>query len=152
MSAVIAILLCYPLVELLAFMCVVFMVGWWPALAILILSIPIGWALVKRALSQLSESGYQDETLRSQFANTYPRTRISRAASIFASGILFMIPGFVTDLVAVALLVPGIRKPLGRLAESLLSSRGWLRQQQGPTPFDATIVTSSVIKRTDSTY
>ena len=85
----------YPLAEILAFWGVATLLGWGWALLLIVLGVPVGWALVRNAGAEAA------------------RGRGDRALVLGVAGVLFMVPGFLTDLAALALLVPAVHRPLG---------------------------------------
>jgi len=85
----------YPLAEILAFWGVATLLGWGWALLLIVLGVPVGWALVRNAGAEAA------------------RGRGDRALVLGVAGVLFMVPGFLTDLAALVLLVPAVHRPLG---------------------------------------
>lgn len=114
----------YPLAEILAFWGVASLIGWGWALLALVLGVPVGWALVRNAGAEAA------------------RGRGDRALALGVSGVLFIIPGFLTDLAALALLLPPVHRPLGTRL------RTWVEVspiRMGFTQGD--VVTGEVIRR-----
>ncbi len=84
----------YPIVELIAFWLVAQWIGWGSAIILLLLGIPVGFLIMGKA---------------------------SRKRPVwFLAGLLVAIPGFVTDLVGLVLLLPPIQRMLER------RGRAWL--------------------------
>lgn len=96
--------LAVPLIEIGLFIQVGGMIGLWPTLAIVVLTALAGTMLVRSqgalALAQLKNSF---ETLRD------PTEPLAHGAMILFSGALLLTPGFFTDAVGFALLVPAVR-------------------------------------------
>ena len=93
-----------PLIEIALFIQVGGLIGLWPTLAIVVLTAVAGTALVRSqgalALSRLRTSF---ETLND------PTEPLAHGAMILFSGALLLTPGFFTDAVGFALLVPAVR-------------------------------------------
>ncbi|MEY8837904.1 FxsA family protein [Cribrihabitans sp. XS_ASV171] len=93
-----------PIVEIALFIQVGGLIGLWPTLAIVVLTAVLGTWLVRTqgrmALGQLQRafSGLDD-----------PTEPLAHGAMILFSGALLLTPGFFTDAVGFALLVPGVR-------------------------------------------
>ena len=93
-----------PLIEIALFIQVGGLIGIWWTLAIVILTAIIGTALVRsQGLAVLSKLRGSLEDLRD------PTEPLAHGAMILFSGALLLTPGFFTDAVGFALLVPGIR-------------------------------------------
>ncbi|MEO0486768.1 MAG: FxsA family protein [Pseudomonadota bacterium] len=93
-----------PLIEIGLFIQVGGWIGLWPTLAIVLLTAVLGTMLVRsqgvRAMAELRGS-FQE--LRD------PLTPLAHGAMILVSAALLLTPGFFTDAVGFALLVPGVR-------------------------------------------
>lgn len=86
----------YPLAEILAFWALGIWLGWLLATVIILAGFPIGFALWRNAAGAA-------------------RLGQPEKASVFGiAGLLFVIPGVLTDLLALLLLVPAIHKFLGK--------------------------------------
>ncbi len=85
----------YPLAEILVFWGVASLIGWGWALLLLVIGVAAGWALVRNAGAEAA------------------RGRGERALVLGVAGVLFMVPGFLTDLAALVLLVPPVHRALG---------------------------------------
>lgn len=85
----------YPLAEILVFWGVAGLIGWGWALLLLVIGVAAGWALVRNAGAEAA------------------RGRGDRALVLGVAGVLFMVPGFLTDLAALVLLVPPVHRALG---------------------------------------
>lgn len=99
-----ALFIAVPLIEIALFIQVGGWIGLWPTLAIVIVTAFVGTYLVRqqgaRELQQLRES-FSD--LRD------PSEPLANGAMILFSGALLLTPGFFTDAVGLALLVPAVR-------------------------------------------
>ncbi len=113
-----------PVVELVAFILVWMLIGFLNALGLVLLGSLAGGLLLRhyglaslrRAKSQL-DSGGQPEGLRLD------------ELWLAAAGVLLLIPGFVTDLVAAALLIPPVRRAIIYLA--VIAFRGLQGRRRG---------------------
>jgi UPF0716 protein FxsA len=99
-------LLLLPAAELLAFVLVATLIGWLPAVALLIATSLLGVALLKRSARA------DFERLRGAFARDGLRAMHldTPGAATLLGGILLLFPGFITDLVGAGLLVPWLRR------------------------------------------
>lgn len=93
-----------PLIEIALFIQVGGSIGLWPTLAVVVLTAILGTFLVRQqgalALRQLRERLDHLED---------PTEELAHGAMILFSGALLLTPGFFTDGVGFALLVPGVR-------------------------------------------
>lgn len=97
-------LLLLPVIEIAVFLMVADEIGFFTALGLCILSGVIGFTLVQTRGIQ-TWAAVQD-ALRQ---GVMPVEGLFEAICLFAAGILFMVPGFFTDFLAILLLVPPIR-------------------------------------------
>lgn len=94
-----------PLVEIALLFWIGQMIGFWPTLAIVIATAFLGSTLVAR---QGRETWLQ---VRLDMAEgTVPAKSLAHAAMILVAGALLLTPGFLTDAVGFALLVPQVRE------------------------------------------
>lgn len=120
-----------PLIEIGLFIQVGGWLGLWPTLLIVVLTAITGTALVKsqgaQAMAQLKGS-FDD--LRD------PTEPLAHGAMILFSGALLLTPGFFTDFVGFALLVPAVRRfVLKKIKEkvnvqTVRTDRGWQPQDE----------------------
>ncbi|GAB5447217.1 FxsA family protein [Gymnodinialimonas sp.] len=120
-----------PVIEIALFIQVGGWLGLWPTLLIVVLTAIAGTALVKsqgaQAMAQLKNS-FDD--LRD------PTEPLAHGAMILFSGALLLTPGFFTDFVGFALLVPGVRRfVLKKIKErvnvqTVRADRGWQPQDE----------------------
>ncbi len=90
----------YPLLEIVTFFAFVTWFGWGWALLISFIGIPIGWMVFRNAG-------------RSALASAKKNSAPSRATTFqMLSGLLFMIPGFWTDVAALVLFIPQLQTRL----------------------------------------
>lgn len=96
-----------PLIEIALFIQVGGLIGLWPTLGIVVLTAILGTYLVRsQGLSELNR-------LRSSFSDLRdPTEPLAHGAMILFSGALLLTPGFFTDAVGFALLVPAVRRAI----------------------------------------
>jgi UPF0716 protein FxsA len=102
----------YPLAELIAVWLVALWIGWGWTLLLLVLGIPLGLGLMRNAGAAAFREA-QQSLMESRAMSPGP-------AVAFLGGLLVAIPGFLTDLVGLALCIPVTR----RIAISI--GGGWL--------------------------
>lgn len=94
-----------PLIEIALFIQVGGAIGLWSTLAIVVLTALLGTYLVRQqGLMAISQLRAQMQTLED------PTETLAHGAMILFSGALLLTPGFFTDAVGFALLVPKLRK------------------------------------------
>lgn len=107
-------LLALPLLEIAGFILVGREIGVVATLGLVLLGVVIGSALIRSVgLSVLGQARTQADTGRD------PGPRIVRGFLHVVAGILFIVPGFVSDILALVLLLP----PLHRRAWALIAPR-----------------------------
>lgn len=101
------ILVALPMIEIALFITVGGWIGLWPTLGLVLLSCIAGSAVLRNhgarafaALGQTMEDGGD------------PRGPLAHGALIMVAGVLLLIPGFFTDIVALLLLIPPVRNLL----------------------------------------
>jgi len=129
----------YPLVEILLLWGVASLIGWGWALLGLLAGIPIGLALMRNA-------GSTAATMMRQ-ANTDPEAAAAAAGSSvgqFFAGLLFLVPGYFTDLLGAGLLIPGVRSLVGRRLSTSVENRQWMSKMPG-FPGSGEIIQGTVV-------
>jgi len=120
-----------PVIEIALFIQVGGIIGLWPTLLIVILTALAGTWLVRSqgrlALDQLKTS-FND--LRD------PTEPLMHGAMILFSGALLLTPGFFTDAVGFALLVPAVRTAAARAIRARISVSGFSAQSSSQYPGD----------------
>lgn len=115
-----------PIIEIALFIQVGGLIGLWPTLAIVVATALAGTWLMKVqgriALAQLSRSFSE---LRD------PSEPLAHGAMILLAGALLLTPGFFTDAIGLALLVPGVRSAVMRYLSSRIKIE---RFQMGQNP------------------
>ena len=102
-----------PLIEIALFIQVGGLIGLFPTLAFVVLTAITGSMLIRRQGAQ------EMANLRSSFENLNdPTEPLAHGAMILFSGALLITPGFFTDAVGFALLIPAVRNSVFRWAKS----------------------------------
>jgi len=115
-----------PLIEIYLFITVGGAIGTWWTLGIVVVTAIIGSWLVRHQGSQ------ELQNLRSSFSNMQdPTESLASGAMILFSGALLLTPGFFTDAVGFALLIPPVRAAVYRYARSRVNVQSF---QMGPGP------------------
>ncbi len=127
-------LLAVPIIEIGLFIEVGGWIGLWPTLAIVILTAVAGTALLRsQGRGALAE-------LQSRISRGGdPSGPIAHGAMILVAGVLLLTPGFFTDAVGFALLLPPVRAAIiragaARFAEGVRSGRVQVFTSGGPAP------------------
>ena len=98
-----------PLIEIALFIQIGGAIGLWSTLGIVILTAVIGTFLVR------TQGALAMNNLRQSFGTlSDPSEPLAHGAMILVSGALLLTPGFFTDAVGLALLVPGVRSAVFR--------------------------------------
>lgn len=120
-----------PLIEIGLFIQVGGWLGLLPTLAIVVLTAIVGTALVK------SQGAQAIAQLRTSFDDLRdPTEPLAHGAMILFSGALLLTPGFFTDFVGFALLIPAVRRAVLREikkrvnVQTVRSDRGWQPQDE----------------------
>ena len=123
-----------PLIEIALFIQVGGVIGLWWTLAIVILTAAIGTILVRsQGLAVLSHLRGTLQDLRD------PTEPLAHGAMILFSGALLLTPGFFTDAVGFALLVPGIRGSIFRAIRARVVVQNFSYGTQSSPP-DQTVI------------
>src|SRR5262245_4442158 len=108
-----------PAAEVLAFVLVAALIGWLPAAALFIATSILGVILLKRSARadfDRLRAALAQEGLRGMHLDT-------PGAATMLGGILLVLPGFITDLIGGMLLVPTLRRWLGRKLAGMAQAR-----------------------------
>lgn len=101
----------YPLIEVLAAWAVATWIGWGWTLLLLVAGVPVGFAVMRRAARSAT----------AEMVAQRPPT--AAHAATFIGGLLIAIPGFITDLIGAALVVPVTRRLLTAAVGPALQAR-----------------------------
>ena len=106
---ILAAFIAVPLIEIALFIQVGGLIGLWPTLLIVVLTAVLGTAMVRsRGAHALAELKRSFNDLRD------PTEPLAQGAMVLFAGALLLTPGFFTDAVGFALLVPAVQKRLFR--------------------------------------
>ena len=124
-----------PLIEIALFIQVGGLIGLFPTLAIVILTAVLGTILVRgQGLAVLRQ-------VRGSFENLNdPTEPLAHGAMILFSGALLLTPGFFTDAVGFALLVPGFRSWLYNAIRSRINIHAVQYGQQAQPREDSSVI------------
>jgi UPF0716 protein FxsA len=109
-----------PIIEIGLFIQVGGAIGLWPTLLIVILTAFVGTSLM-RAQGIMTLNRLQN----SLSDGTNPADPIAQGAMILVAGVLLLTPGFFTDAMGFALLIPPVRVLIIKWASSRISSGGF---------------------------
>lgn len=130
-----------PLIEIGLFITVGEAIGLWPTLGIVILTAVIGTALVR------SQGAMALNNLRGSFNQLNdPTEHLAHGAMIIFSGALLLTPGFFTDAVGFALLVPPVRSFIFQELRKRIKVQSFMSESQHRT--QSTAQTGEVIDET----
>jgi len=105
-----------PLAEIAGFILVGRSIGLWPTLSLIILSAVVGIMLMR-----VQGFGVLTRLRRTASEGGLPGKELADGAMVVLAGLLLLIPGFLTDLLGIALLFPPIRRGLwNRLTRSFV--------------------------------
>ena len=102
-------LVAIPLLEIGLFIQVGGLIGLWPTLATVVLTAILGAALLRR------QGAAELTRLQNSFADGRdPRDPLAHGALILVAGVVLLTPGFFTDAIGFALLLPPVRRIIVR--------------------------------------
>jgi UPF0716 protein FxsA len=107
----------YPLLEAVTIYLVALWIGWGWTLLLLIAGIPIGFALMRNA----GDAALRDMERAARTGE--PVVGSGRHALSFVGGLMFLIPGFWTDLLGLLLVLPPTQRIFRRRSSTWLSGR-----------------------------
>lgn len=99
-------LLALPVGELIVFIIVAASIGFLPTLALLVATSLLGVSILRRL-------GQGHGGLRGAVSNLGPRLTTGTDAFTAVGGILLVVPGFITDVLGLLLLLPQVRRGIG---------------------------------------
>jgi UPF0716 protein FxsA len=109
-GVVLFVLLALPFIELAVFIAAVGWVGFLPALAaIIVVGLAGGWLVKRQGLGVWRRA---DGRLK---AGEVPSAEVVNGLLVLIAGALLLFPGFVSDVVAIALLIPPVRALVRRM-------------------------------------
>lgn len=117
-----------PVIEIALFIQVGGLIGLWPTLGIVILTAVLGTSLVRTqgrmAMGQLRNSFSELDD---------PTEPLAHGAMILIAGVLLLTPGFFTDAVGFALLIPPVRMAVFRFLKARITVQQF-QMGSGPSP------------------
>lgn len=121
-------ILAWPILEIATFIAVGGQIGLLPTLALVLAAGAIGVLVVRMQGLRLLTSMRADIE-----AGRLPAGKMVRGAMIALAGLLFLLPGFLTDIIALALLLPPVQMLIGKVLASRVTvvetrSTGFARQ------------------------
>ncbi len=121
-----------PLIEIALFIEVGGLIGLWPTIAIVIVTAMAGTALIRhQGLSTLQRAQQEMEAQR------LPVRELFDGVCLLFAGALLLTPGFLTDAVGFTLLVPPLRRLLGRYVwRALQNAKGVHFEMASNRPFE----------------
>ena len=128
-----------PLIEIALFIQIGGAIGLWSTLGIVILTAVVGTFLVK------TQGALAMNNLRQSFGTlSDPSEPLAHGAMILVSGALLLTPGFFTDTVGFALLVPAVRSAVFRYLKSRIKVKsfdmGGAQQRPQQHPRNPTVI------------
>lgn len=118
-------LIAIPAIEIALFVDIGRQIGAWPTVGLTFATAAGGLALVRfQGLSVLERARLSLE------AGDVPVLEVLDGACLVLAGVLLITPGFLTDALGAALLVPGVRHVIG----IVFFSRVWLASRKTPQP------------------
>jgi UPF0716 protein FxsA len=134
-----------PLIEIALFIKVGGLIGLWPTIAIVIVTALAGTALIRhQGLNTLQRAQQEMD------AHRLPVRELFDGVCLLFAGALLLTPGFLTDAVGFALLVPPLRRLLGNYVwRALQNTKGVQFEMAGDRPFrdqDGPIVDADAVE------
>ncbi|WP_411838108.1 FxsA family protein [Paracoccus sp. ME4] len=141
----IAMFLVVPIIEIALFIQVGGLIGLWPTLGLVVLSAVLGVSLIR---GQGARAGL--EVQRSLAEMRDPMRPMADGAMVIVAGLLLLIPGFFSDILGLALLVPGVRRLLmARIARRVTTTRGMPRREPHRPPYEAGVIDGDYVVADD---
>lgn len=141
-ARVLAVVLGYPIAEMLVAFLVAHWVGWWWVFVAFLAGLGIGLLLMRHAarvtgrswaaaLSGLSATGEQGQPLALESNRPVrPAVPPAQALLLVPAGMLIAVPGFLTDIAGLVLVLPPVRQRIAARMER--RARGWNRMTDEP--------------------
>ena len=130
----------YPLLEIVTFLAFVNWLGWGWALLISFIGIPIGWVVFRNAGRRALQAARK-------------ASAPSRSTTFqMLSGVLLMIPGFWTDVAALALFIPPLQAKLAAPFTNISTSTGAMNWRVRTWAGSGDIVEGVVIREHDDPF
>lgn len=124
-----AVFVAVPILEIALFVQLGGLIGLFPTLAIVVATAILGtWLVRRQGLAELARVQASLSELRD------PTRPLAHGAMILASGLLLLTPGFFTDAVGFALLIPSVRDAAMRWIRSRIKVQSFTIGQAGEQP------------------
>lgn len=121
-----ALFIAIPIVEIAVFIQVGGLIGLWPTIGLVILSAMLGMAVLR------SQSGQAWREVQRNVAEMRDPSRpLAHGALILVAGFLLLLPGFLTDILGLLLLLPAMRDLVMRWLSSRIRVKQVRMQQAG---------------------
>ncbi len=134
-----------PLIEIALFIKVGGLIGLWPTIAIVIVTALAGTALIRHQGFNPLQRAQQEMD-----AHRLPVRELFDGVCLLFAGALLLTPGFLTDAVGFALLLPPLRRLLGNYVwRALQNTKGVQFEMAGDRPFrdqDGPIVDADAVE------
>jgi len=141
-----ALLVVYPVVELITIVLVARWIGWGWTLLLLVIGIPIGLGIMRNA------GGAAMADLRQAASSGIPPSDQGRHATTMLAGTLIAVPGFWTDVLGLLLVVPPTRGMFRARSGGWINTRMATLRMPGvydPRGFSGDVVQGTVIRVRD---
>lgn len=123
-------LLALPFVEIAGFIWIGGMIGIFPTLALIVLGGIAGIAILR-----WQGTGLLRDSQAMMARGEVPARQFAEMAMVAVAGVLLLVPGFVTDIVAIVLFVPPVRRALyGLLSRNMVVSTHYSYTRPGGGP------------------
>lgn len=123
-----ALLIGVPLIEIFLFVEVGGLIGTWPTIALVVVTAIVGSIMLRaqgaRVLQRAQEKLNRGEP---------PVTDMLDGIGLLLAGMLLLTPGFMTDTIGFAMLLPPVRQWLAGRIWAHMKARGQVHMQGGPT-------------------
>ena len=126
-----------PIIEITVIIKMGGLIGVWQTVGLIVLTAAVGTSLVRAQGFQILASA-QKNLNQGQF----PAAEIVDGMSLLMAGVLLLTPGFVTDAIGLALVIPPIRRAFAGLIWRWARNRGGIHMKThtwGPPPDDGVI-------------
>lgn len=133
----------YPLLEVATVYLVAQWIGWGWTILLLLLGFPIGFALMRNA----GDAAMRD---LQRAAQTGVEPDAGRHGLTFLGGLMFMVPGFWTDLAGLLLVLPPTQRLLRRRGGSWLTARATTIRMPGVSYPNGDVIQGTVIRHDDT--